>query len=58
VKEHALGAAAAAGVTRCVTGNDAANLPMVRVNDRLGYQPFAAPALAERPVRLTVGGSG
>ena len=58
VKEHGLRAAAAAGVTRCITGNDAANLPMVRVNDRLGYRPFAAPALAERPVRPTVGGSG
>ncbi len=47
-KHHALRAAAAAGITRALTGNDAANAPMVSVNDRLGYRRFASPALASR----------
>jgi GNAT superfamily N-acetyltransferase len=49
-KQHALRAAAAAGVTRAFTGNDAANLPMLAVNARLGYVPVARPALAQRPL--------
>lgn len=53
-KEHALVAAAGAGITRAVTGNDDANLPMVTINRRLGYRPFAAPVLAE----LSLGQAG
>ena len=47
-KQHTLRAAAAAGITRAITGNDGANLPMLAVNQRLGYVPVARPALAER----------
>lgn len=49
-KQHTLYAAAGAGITRAMTGNDGANLPMLAVNDRLGYVPVARPALAERPL--------
>lgn len=41
VKQHSLVALAAAGVTQCATGNDAANAPMLAVNGALGYRPFA-----------------
>lgn len=47
-KQHTLHAAALAGVEICFTGNDHANAPMVAVNDRLGYRPFAAPRLGVR----------
>jgi GNAT superfamily N-acetyltransferase len=47
-KQHALAAAAAAGVTRAMAGNDDANGPMVAVNRSLGYAVFARPALGER----------
>lgn len=47
-KQHVLRAAAAAGITRATTGNDDANVPMLAVNRRLGYQPAASPALAVR----------
>ena len=47
-KHHVLRAAAAAGITSATTGNDAANAPMLAVNARLGYQPVASPAVAER----------
>lgn len=47
-KQHALRAAAATGITRAITGNDDANLPMLAVNRRLGYTVVARPALAER----------
>ena len=47
-KRHTLRAAAAAGITRATTGNDDANVPMLAVNARLGYQPVASPAVAER----------
>lgn len=46
-KQHALAAAAAAGVTRAIAGNDEANAAMVAVNRSLGYRPFAHPSLAE-----------
>jgi len=49
-KQHTLAAAAAAGIATCFTGNDATNAPMVAVNTRLGYTPFAAPRLATRRV--------
>lgn len=48
VKHHALAAAARAGITRAMTGNDAANAPMLAVNQRLGYRPVASPSLAEK----------
>lgn len=47
-RQHALRAAAAAGITSAATGNDAANAPMLAVNARLGYLPAASPAVAER----------
>ena len=50
-KVHALHALAAAGVTTCCTGNDAANGPMLAVNERLGYRPSAAVWSARRPAR-------
>jgi GNAT superfamily N-acetyltransferase len=40
-KSHLLRALADAGVTRCSTGNDEANAPMLTVNERLGYRPSA-----------------
>lgn len=49
-KQHALAAAAAAGVTRAMAGNDDANAAMVAVNRSLGYTVFARPALGERPL--------
>ena len=50
-KQHTLRAAARAGITRAMTGNDGENLPMLAVNERLGYVPVARPSLAERPLR-------
>lgn len=50
-KRHTLHAAARDGIEVCFAGNDGDNLPMVAVNTRLGYRPFAAPRLAERPLR-------
>lgn len=47
-KQHTLHAAARAGITRSMTGNDDENLPMLAVNQRLGYVPVARPSLAER----------
>lgn len=37
-KQHSLVALAGAGVRRCFTGNDAANAPMLAVNEALGYR--------------------
>lgn len=47
-KQHTLHAAGRAGIARCFAGNDGRNAPMVAVNDRLGYRPFAAPRLGVR----------
>lgn len=47
-KQHTLHAAARAGLELCFAGNDGDNAPMVAVNDRLGYRPFAAPRLGVR----------
>ncbi len=47
-KQHTLHAAAGAGITRAMTGNDGKNLPMLAVNARLGYVSVARPSLAER----------
>ena len=38
VKQRMLNEVAAAGVTEALTGNDASNLPMLAVNDALGYR--------------------
>jgi GNAT superfamily N-acetyltransferase len=46
-KQHALVAAAAAGVAKAMAGNDDSNAAMVAVNRSLGYRPFAHPELAE-----------
>lgn len=50
-KQYTLHAAAHDGIEVCFAGNDGDNLPMVAVNTRLGYRPFAAPRLGERPLR-------
>lgn len=50
VKAASLTALAGAGVTRCGTGNDAENAPMLAVNARLGYRPFAWTTSASRPL--------
>ena len=55
-KQHTLVAAAAAGVTRAMAGNDDANAPMVAVNRSLGYAVFAHAALGERRLRRTPAG--
>lgn len=47
-KQHTLYAAARAGIEQCFAGNDGDNAPMVAVNERLGYRPFAAPRLGVR----------
>ncbi len=49
-KQHALAAAAAAGVTRAMAGNDEANAAIVAVNRSLGYRVFAHPSLGELKV--------
>ena len=41
MKQHSLSWAAAAGITRVITQNDATNAPMLAINARLGYEPFA-----------------
>lgn len=41
MKQHSLGWAAAAGVTRVITQNDDTNAPMLAINARLGYEPFS-----------------
>ena len=41
MKRHSLANAAAAGITRVITQNDETNAPMLAINARLGYQPFA-----------------
>jgi GNAT superfamily N-acetyltransferase len=41
VKQHSLGWAAAAGITRVITQNDDTNAPMLAINARLGYEPFS-----------------
>jgi GNAT superfamily N-acetyltransferase len=46
-KQHALAAAAAAGIRRAMAGNDAANAPMTAINRDLGYRTLARPTLAE-----------
>ena len=40
-KHHTLAKAADAGITHAVTGNDETNAPMLAINRRLGYRPFA-----------------
>jgi len=42
MKQHSLSWAAAVGITRVITQNDATNAPMLAINARLGYEPFAA----------------
>jgi GNAT superfamily N-acetyltransferase len=42
VKLASLEWAAANGIHRVMTGNDATNAPMLAINDSLGYRPFAA----------------
>ena len=39
VKQHQAAAARAAGWRRLRTQNDLANVPMLRVNEKLGYRP-------------------
>ena len=41
MKQHSLAAAASAGIKRVVTQNDDTNAPMLAINRRLGYRPFA-----------------
>lgn len=41
MKQHSLARAAAAGITRVMTQNDETNAPMLAINARLGYEPFA-----------------
>lgn len=41
LKQHSLGWAAAAGITRVITQNDDTNAPMLAINRKLGYEPFA-----------------
>jgi GNAT superfamily N-acetyltransferase len=41
MKRHGLARAAQAGITRVITQNDDTNAPMLAINRRLGYEPFA-----------------
>ena len=41
MKRHGLARAAKAGITRVITQNDDTNAPMLAINRRLGYEPFA-----------------
>ena len=41
LKQHSLAAAAGAGITRVTTQNDDTNAPMLAINARLGYEPYA-----------------
>lgn len=47
-KHHTLYGAARAGISRCMTGNDSANQPMLAINDRLGYRVLAVERLGVR----------
>jgi GNAT superfamily N-acetyltransferase len=40
VKSYTLQAAGAAGITLALTGNDSANVPMLAINTKVGYQPY------------------
>jgi len=42
MKRHSLALAAAAGITRVITQNDATNAPMLAINAALGYQPLSS----------------
>jgi GNAT superfamily N-acetyltransferase len=42
LKQYSLGRAAAAGITRVITQNDGTNAPMLAINRKLGYEPFAS----------------
>jgi hypothetical protein len=48
VKQRALNEVAAAGVTEALTANDATNVPMLAVNEALGYRPRARTIRVER----------
>ena len=48
VKHHALARAAARGIAEATTENDEQNVPMLKVNERLGYRPTAANATFTR----------
>jgi GNAT superfamily N-acetyltransferase len=48
VKSHSLARAAARGVTVVVTDNEERNAPMLAINTRLGYRPFARQIRWER----------
>ncbi len=52
-KLAALHRAAADGATLAYTGNDAANAPMLAINDRLGYRPVATQWSCVRELRPT-----
>ncbi len=41
MKRHGLARAASAGITRVITQNDETNAPMLAINRKLGYEPFA-----------------
>ena len=41
LKTHSLHHAAGLGVTIAITDNDESNAPMLAVNTKLGYRPFA-----------------
>ena len=41
MKRCGLARAAKAGITRAITQNDDSNAPMLAINRRLGYEPFA-----------------
>src|SRR6478736_3407712 len=42
MKRHSLALAAAAGITKVITQNDATNAPMLAINKALGYQPLSS----------------
>jgi len=42
MKRHSLALAAAAGITKVMTQNDATNAPMLAINAALGYQPLSS----------------
>ena len=50
LKSHSLRRAAELGVTIAITDNEEANAPMLAVNLRLGYRPFARRLTWERVV--------
>lgn len=49
VKRHSLARAAEAGFSVAVTENDETNVPMLKVNDRLGYRPSSTRVTFSRP---------